>query len=311
MSTRRPLRLALGAAAIAIGILLAGVYASRALFEPPVASTLPIVAHAPASEPEAIGAKVVSVTGRVEKGSSDGRWIPVASGERLLPEDSLRTDPTGRAELTIGEKSSLAVGEGTQLKIRELSRVVHQVQLTRGRIVAHYDADGERVLRIEDEKGQAVAQTRAARFSVLANGQALAVATETGKVNLEAQGKSVEVSDGTQAVARDGEAPSAATPISAEVLLKIARAQADPTLCAVVEGTVDPGAEVELEGAAIPIDANGRFHVEVARQPGRTAARLAVRDASGRRREQQVACAREPRAAPMKLKMNWTAADAG
>jgi hypothetical protein len=314
------MRMVLGAIAIIVVISLAGYFGSRAWFpeaggpsavRPPVEPVKPVPAPAPAA-PERVEATILSVQGKVEKGALDGHWTQVAPGDRLLADDSLRTDKTGRAELAIGDKSRLTVTENTQLKVRELTQAVHKVQLSRGRLVASYDADGERVLRIEDEKGSAVAETRAAKFSILSNGQALAVATETGTVNLEAAGKAVEVKAGQQAFANVGEAPSAATPIPAAVLLKLARAQpGDASLCAVIEGNVDPGSELAVDGVPVVVEASGRFKAEVVRRAGQTSARVAVRDASGRPREQTVACAKDAKKPAVRLKMNWTATDAG
>ena len=307
----------IGAIAIVLVISLLGYLGARTLFaEPPAAVVTapptPALAPAPPADPARQEAVILSVEGKVERIGEGGQWSAVAAGERLTADDALRTDRTGRAELAIGDKSRLTVTENTQLKVRELTRAVHQVQLTRGRLVARYDADGERVLRIEDEQGSAVAETRAANFSILSSGRALAVATETGTVNLGAAGKSVEVKAGQQAFANVGLAPSAASPIPAEVLLKIARArQADPALCAVIEGTIDPSAQLEIDGAIIPVDASGRFKAEVARRPGQSAVRVAVRDVSGRPVEKTVGCSAEASAPPVKLKMNWTAIDAG
>ena len=317
MSRQRPgVRLALGAIAIVIVIGVLGTLASQTLFAvepPPVAARQPAPSPAPEvpAAPERQEATIVSVEGTVEKLSGTGQWTQAAAGDRLLADDALRTSKTGRAELAIGDKSRLTVTENTQLKVRELTRAVHQVQLTRGRLVASYDADGARVLRIEDESGAAVAETRAAKFSILSNGQALAVATETGSVNLNAAGKTVAVPAGQQAVANAGEAPSAATPIPAEVLLKIARAQqTDSALCVTLEGTVDPGSELEVDGERVSVDAQGRFKADVPRRAGERLARIAVRDPGGRPVEKTVPCRPEGRAPPVKLKINWNT-DAG
>ncbi len=311
------MRLVLGAIAIVLVIGLLGFFGAHWLFaEAPIQTATQVAQPIPGArasvDPEKEEAVVVSVEGKVEKVAVDGRWVEVAAGDRLVADDALRTDKTGRAELAIGEKSRLTVTEDTQLKVRELTRAVHQVQLTRGRLVASYDADGERVLRIEDEKGSAVAETRAARFSILSNGQALAVATETGTVNLEAAGKAVEVKAGQQAFANVGQAPSAATPIHADVLLKIARAlRADPSLCAVIEGTVDPGSQLDVDRTIIPVGANGRFRAEVARRPGRSAAEVTAQDPIGHLMKKTVQCSAQARAPPVKLQMNWEATDAG
>ncbi len=310
---RAGFKIAIGALLIVVAFAVVGSLGARVLFAreaPPVAAPLPAPPSRPAHD-ERQEAVVVSMEGKVEKSGVDGQWVALTAGQRLLAEDSLRTDVDGHVELAIGDKSRLTVTENTQLKVRELTRAVHQVQLSRGRLVASYDADGERVLRIEDEKGLAVAQTKAAKFSILSNGRALAVATETGTVNLLAAGKTVDISAGQQAFARSGEAPSAATPIPADLLLKIARARgSDPSVCAVVEGTIDPGAQLELDGAPLSVDHGGHFLATVARVSGQTNARFAVTDALGRRVEKTVPCRAAPRAPPMKLKINWTT-DAG
>ena len=264
-----------------------------------------------ADAPERQNAVVLTVEGGVEKVSKTGENSVVRAGDTLAADDSLRTDTRGRAELAIGDSSKLTVTESTELKVRELTRAVHQVQLKRGRLVAKYGADGERVLRIEDEQGTAVAEAKSATFSILSNGQALAVATETGTVNLGAAGKNVDVGAGQQAVAQRGEAPSAATAIPASVLLKIARAGlVDSSLCTVVEGTVDQGSLLEVDGLAVPVDARGRFTAQVPRRAGQRVARVSVKDASGRMKEQQVACRKEAAAPPLRLKLNWKT-DAG
>lgn len=318
MTARRPgMRLAAGAIAIVLFISILGYLGSRTLFEertpPPVVAPRELVAAPVAKiDTEKQEATILSVEGNVEKIAVDGRWSPVVAGDRLLADDSLRTDMTGRAELAIGDKSRLTVTQNTQLKVRELTRAVHQVQLTRGRLVASYDADGERVLRIEDEKGSAVAETRAAKFSILSTGQALAVATETGTVNLGAAGKAVEVKAGQQAFANAGEAPSAATPIPAEVWLRVAlRARGDATLCTVIEGTAAPGSEIEVDGVRIATDAKGEFKVDVPRKPGQASARLAMRDVTGRPKEMTLPCRSDGKAPRVKLKMNWNKTDAG
>ncbi len=304
---------AAGAVAIVAAIALVAQAGANALFTPPpppapVAVETPVVVS-----PEKLDAVVVSVEGTVERFAGDAQWSPVVAGQHLVADDSLRTSSTGRAELSIGEKSRLTVTEQTELKVRELTRAVHQVQLTRGRLVAAYDDDGERVLRIEDEKGSAVAETRAAKFSILSNGRALAVATETGTVNLNAAGKTVAVAAGQQAFANAGEAPSSATPISAEVLLKIARAQQGgaANVCAVIEGRIDPGSVLAIDGVDVEVSADGRFRAEVARREGQKALTAIVTDPWGRTVSRAIACNPAAKAQRLELKMNWTATDAG
>ncbi len=302
-------RLVGGALAIVLLVSGAGFLAFRGLFDrsPEVvkvqskAEPVPVVAL----EKAQLEAVVVATEGVVEKQGVSGTWKPVAVGDKLIADDQLRTDPAGRAELSVGGGSVLTVAASTELKVRELSPALHQLQLKRGRLAAKYDADGRRVLEIQDENGKTVAVTRGAKFSILASGQAMAVATETGIVTLKAAGAEVEVGPGQQAHSYQGAAPSPVTPIRAEVLLKIARGKVDPSLCANVVGTVEAGAEVRLEGELLVVDAAGGFSAKVPRVPGRNSVRLAVRDASGRPRETVVACL-APEADPnLKLDLRW------
>ena len=151
-------------------------------------------------------AVVLSVAGSVERARGSGPWSRLVPGEHLKADESIRTGKTGRTNLRIGDKSTLAVTESTQVTIRELTRAVHRFRLERGRLAVDYKPDGERVLKIESESSGAVAETRGARFSILSTGSTIAVATETGSVNLRAAQREVEVHAGQIAAVRQGDA---------------------------------------------------------------------------------------------------------
>jgi hypothetical protein len=268
----------------------------RHVYEPPEhlapAPVAPSAAAIPLEpepkDPE--GAAVLAVQGRVERTGAPGAWIPLQAGDLLRPDESLRTGPAASAELSVGERSHITVAEATELTVREVTRAAHRFRLTRGRITADYQPDGERVLRVEGESGQATVEARAARFHIASAGVTLAVATETGRVNLKTSSGQVDVGAGEQASARAGAAPTTPSPIAAQVLLRLAsagRAQADP--CAVVEGRVTPGTQVEIDGEAAEVDAAGRFALRTRRR-SRAAVRVVAVDPSGRRAEHQVAC---------------------
>ena len=221
----------------------------------------PAPVAAPAAAPGREEAVVVAVEGKVERKGADGRWSPVKVGETLGDDTALRTGPGSRADLKIGAAAKVTVTDRTELTVRELTSAVHRFSLTQGRITAAYDEAGERVVRIEGPNGTAVAEAKGARFNVLSTHQSLAVATQTGVVNLAAAGKAVAIHQGEQAIALAGQAPAAASPLSAEILLKIAksRASAGANRCLFVEGLAEPGAEVTIDGAQVPLDADGRF----------------------------------------------------
>ena len=228
------------------------------------------------------------VEGKVERRAVPGEWTPVRAGDLLRADESLRTGVASRAELALDQKSRITVGGATDLTVRGISRAVHRFRLTRGRIAADYAPDAERVLRIEGASGEVAVEARAARFHIVTAGVLLAVATETGQVNLKTDQGAVDVRAGEQATARAGAAPAAPAPIAAEVLLKLASAGkegVDP--CAAVKGRVEPGTQVTVNGEPAEVDAAGRFRARP--RPSGTVSITAV-DPAGRSAERKLAC---------------------
>jgi hypothetical protein len=246
-----------------------------------------------AEEPRVDEAIVVAVAGDAVRLSPGGDTSALAVGQRLRADDSVRTGRGGRTDLQVGARSRLTISEGTQLTVREITEKLHRFKLTRGRIAVDYQADGARMLRIESADGGAVAETQGARFGVLSTGTAVAIATETGAVNLTSQRRTIEVRAGTQSIALKGQAPSGAEPIPARLLLKVADAapaQRSEGLCAEVEGTAPPGAEVLVDGTPAAVSEDGRFRVHVPAAPGKRAATVSIRDASGRETVRTIGC---------------------
>jgi hypothetical protein len=241
-----------------------------------------------AAAPEAV--EILDVEGRIERLRGEA-WEPVASGERLQPDDTLRTGAASGGTLAIGSRSRLVVSEATQLTVREVTTAVQRMRLTRGRISVDHQPDGARVLVIESAGGDSVARAGAARFSVLASGTALAVATETGAVRLQSAGRTVDVAAGQQSVSFRGRAPSEARAVPIALLLRVARSAREAGDACVIEGTVDPGAEVRVDGRLVDAEPHGRFAVRLPRVQGRTHATVVTRDAAGRVAQRRVGCA--------------------
>ena len=236
---------------------------------------------------------VESVTGRVERNMADG-WANVTVGDRLRADDSLRTSRGAKTALRIGDNSRLTVTEGSQLTIRELTEQVHRIKV-RGNVFVDYKPDGKRVLRIENEENGAVAEAREARFSVLSTGTSLAIATETGSVDLKSKDQVIHVASGEEAFARAGEAPRPSAPIPTGVLLKVANAAAaGASFCADVEGSAEAGSEVLVDGQPVELDEQGRFSVRVPRAAGKRIVQVETRDASGRSKTSEVPCVADP-----------------
>ncbi|ABS26272.1 FecR family protein [Anaeromyxobacter sp. Fw109-5] len=215
-------------------------------------------------------------------------WEPLAEGQLLLEDDTIRTGPAASASLAIGDRSRVMVSDATQLTVRESAAAAQRLRLSRGRISVDHRPDGARMLLVESDDGGAVARAATARFSVLASGTSLAVATETGVVRLQAAGRAVEVGAGQQALSFRGKPPDPSLPIPAAVLLKIARTAMGEGVC-IVSGLGEPGAEVRVEGRLAEVRRDGRFSVRLAARRGLRAT-VVTRDAAGHVAERHVEC---------------------
>jgi hypothetical protein len=303
MARRSTSRLALESGVVLCAVLAAAWWIfSRSVYRtPPDLGTAapPRVASSPALD-EAI---VEAVSGQVQRSTARGDWAALSAGERLRADDSLRTGKGASTDLRIGGRAHLTVTESSQLTIREISDKVHRFQLSKGRVKADYLPDPQRLLRIEASGG--VVEAHGARFSVLSTGTAVAIATDAGAVTLRDDQGAVEVRAGQQAVALQGHPPSASEPIPAEVLLKVANAAvAADGLCATVEGVAPAGAEVTVNGAPVPVAADGQFRVPVPRASDRHEVLVALRDAAGREETRKVQCV-DPPARIRDLSIRW------
>ncbi|HEY6911818.1 MAG TPA: FecR family protein [Myxococcales bacterium] len=286
-------------AALIAAVLLAALLVFRlGVYEPPRPAPVAASPAAPRTRTAAIQAVVLSVQGEVERGRDGTDWSAVEPGQTVHPDDLLRTGAHGHTDLAIGQKSRLSIGESSEVSVRELTDMVHRFRLTRGRMAAEYDPEGERVLRVEDGTGDAVAEARAARFSLLSTGTGIAVATAAGAVNLSARRQTVHVAAGEQSFAPRGGAPVAPAPIPTSVLLKVANAMpgVSPTLCAEIDGKVAPSSEVTVDGAPVGVGPDGSFHQTVSRARGKRGVLVAIRDPAGREKTHTVPCSPMPAA---------------
>ncbi|AKJ04528.1 FecR family protein [Archangium gephyra] len=248
----------------------------------------------PAGMPD-VRATVIEVVGAVEW-AHDGKWEALRVGHELAPDDSVRTSPGAKVDLKVGDEASrLSIPERSEVRVGEVTRAVHNIELQRGRIDVDYHGREDRVLRVRSENGT-VAETRAARFTMLRNGDMVAVATRGGSVNLSSAGVTVLVGAGQQSLVMKGAKPLAPEPIPLEVLLKVAsKASAQDALCVSLSGKVRVGTEVFVEGEPALVASDGSFRADVPRREGLGQVKVVAREPGGEIREMMMAC-RPPRA---------------
>ncbi|WNG25989.1 FecR domain-containing protein [Cystobacter fuscus] len=275
---------------------------------PPVAAPV-----APAPEPVvevAPRARVVEVVGAVERTRGEA-WMELRVGDSLAPDEAVRTGPGARVDLQVGDEASrLSIPERSEVRVGELTRDVHTLNLERGRIDVDYGESQARVLRVRSPGGT-VAETRAARFTMLRRGTMVAVVTRGGTVDLSSAGARIQVGAGQQGIVFDGARPVGPEPIPLDVLLKVARAPTANTLCLSLSGKVRVGTEVWVEDEPAEVSADGSFHADVPQAPGRSRVKVFAREPGGATREVSLTCRFRPTAGPPpseSVKFRWNEA---
>ncbi len=211
-------------------------------------------------------AVVTGMVGTVEVVRGDMRE-PARVGARVVEDETLSTGMDGRVDLDVDGNSRITLTESSDLAVREITDAVHRFKLRQGRVAVEYRAAGERVLKIESRLGDTVAETQAARFSVLSTTSTFVVAAASGRVDLSAQGVTVRVAAGEHAIAHAGQPPGAPTPIPTHLLLRVAKKHsAAANRCAVVEGKAEPGTEISVDGEVVAVQSDGTFRVPLERR---------------------------------------------
>jgi hypothetical protein len=266
---------------------------------------------AEAGAPAIESVEVVAVEGMVNRAASAGEWSPLAVGQLLDVDDAVQTREDSQVTLKVGDESTIEVAENAEVRVREVSESVQRFGLIRGRISADYKGDGKRVLRVENEDGSAVAEVkREGVFSVLNTGTTVAVATETGVVDLSAAGETVLVGAGTQAVVRGGK-PSRPTAIPVDLLLRVVdpgcRTQRESVIA--INGRTTPGSNVRVNNVAAEVRSDGKFSARVPLNVGRNRIVVVTEDVMGRVKRRTFPCVTvDPGAAIKKIDIKWGSA---
>jgi hypothetical protein len=229
------------------------------------------------------GVEVVASRGVVERQTSDQKWTPIARGDRLGPEESIKTGQDGSARLKVGEKSEVELTARSELRVREISETVDRFRLVRGRIGVDYNEAGGRRLKIESEDGRAVAESPSGKFTVLNSSGIVSVATSSGEVKLSAGDREVKVAPGTLSKVLPGGAPSAVEPIPVAVMLRVASPQKQLVRerATTVTGRTDVGARVQVNDVQAAVDAKGFFSAQIPLKPGKNRIVVTSEDAGG------------------------------
>ncbi|HSN91013.1 MAG TPA: FecR domain-containing protein [Anaeromyxobacteraceae bacterium] len=238
----------------------------------------------PPPSPGPVPVVVASVSGRAEVLRRGGGRAPLASGDRLAPDDAVATGPGARLELAAGESYHVVLDGASRFGIEEITQELSRFRLEEGRVSATVRDDAERAVEIASVR-DAVARTRGGEVSVLRSGPVVAVGVARGQAEFRSAGRTVLLRSGQQSAAAEGAAPTSPAPIPPSLLLKVAWPEEQVTAqrSFVVTGRASPGAQVAVGAVPVPVAPDGAFRHVVELSEGAQRLTVSARDVAGRR----------------------------
>jgi hypothetical protein len=231
------------------------------------------------------------VEGHVERRGRDGeQWQPLVPNASVSEQDSVRTDEGATAVLSGDGGLEIALAEQSELAMLALKSDSAKVVVQRGQLSAATGKSGNK-LSVGARDNDAWVEAKQGAFAVLRDGEGqLAVAVTEGDVAVTAQQTSVKVNAGEQSIVPRNQPPAKPTRIPTSLFLKVARSGPSRVNQRSTElaGSTSPGAAVFVNGIAAKTDASGAFTAKVSLQEGRNQLHVAVRDALGRTRKEQL-----------------------
>jgi hypothetical protein len=252
-----------------------------------------------ATGPEAV---VTAKNGKVQVlRASDGSVSEAKVGDRLAERDALRTE-VGEADVAV-DGVRLRLHEGSRLELKQVGKQALRARV-RGSIESEVDHTGR--LDVEIENSDATAHSEGGHFFVTADGRGVvAVASVTGSVNVAGGGKSIALNQG-EVTHISKAAPIPSKPVAAlrRVLLSVQwpnqKETNKPTLP--IEGRVEPGSRVFVQGEPVAVEEGGTFRAEVPLKQGKQKIAVVTVDALGRRKQVEGVVLRDDSLPDVKVK---------
>lgn len=204
---------------------------------------------------------------------------PVAGGARI------RTGASGSAVLRAPDGTEIALADGVDISLEEISSTVARFALGRGKVRAA--SPGGRQVTV-DSSG-AHTEAKGARFTIFASkGGLVAVASESGNVKVRARDREVQVGAGQQSIVPPHQAPGDPVPIPDEVFLRVdwpgETLKREPET--LVRGHAKPGERVRVNGVETDVAIDGTFVAKVRLKEGKNAPLVVEAEAmDGKRRQ--------------------------
>jgi hypothetical protein len=233
--------------------------------------------------------------------AADGTVAEAKVGDRLSSRDALRTE-IGEADVAV-DGVRMRLLEGSRLELKQVGRQSLRARV-RGSIESEVEQKGN--LDVEVENSDATAHSQGGHFFVTADGRGVvAVASVTGTVNVAGGGKSIELNQGEVThITRSAPAPSKPVAALRRVLLSVQwpnkKETNKPSLP--IEGRVEPGSRVFVQGEPVAVEEDGIFRAEVPLKQGKQKIAVFTVDALGRRKQVEGVVLRDDSLPDVKVK---------
>ena len=249
--------------------------------------------------PEAV---VTAKNGRVQVlRAADGSVSEAKVGDRLAPRDALRTE-LGEADVAV-DGVRMRLHEGSRLELKQVGKQALRARV-RGSVESEVDHTGK--LDVEIENSDATAHSEGGHFFVTADGRGVvAVASVTGTVNVAGGGRSVALNQGEVThISKAAPAPSKPVAALRRVLLSVEWPNQKETNKSTlpIEGRVEPGSRVFVQGEPVAVEEGGTFRAEVPLKQGKQKIAVVTVDTLGRRKQVEGVVLRDDSLPDVKVK---------
>ena len=225
---------------------------------------------------------ITGLDGKVDHSREGREWKPAEIGMVLEPKDRIRTADDARATLTKPGMFNVELDSGSNLEVKELEEKVSKFMLEEGMISADVVNNPDKIFEVE--AAESVARTTGANFKMTVNNKGLvALGTMKGRVNVEAEGKVIQVDEGFMTKVIKGKTPQDPIKIPSALLLKVRwpKQRELSKRKIVVAGKTKPGARVKIDGRVVPVGNRGRFRQVVALKEGANKLKVESYDVGG------------------------------
>jgi hypothetical protein len=230
--------------------------------------------------------QITKVEGKVEVQREGQEWQQAELKTVLGPKDSIRTGPVAKAELGVEGLYSVEMEGSSEFKVKSLADNVSKFMLKEGMISADVAEDAKQSFEID--AANTTAKTDGGAFKMSVNKQGLvALGTSRGSVDVEAEGKVIQVKEGYYTRVTKGEQPKDPIQIPSKLFLKVRwpKKKVMKKRKLMVSGKTAPGSSVRVEGVTVSVDSTGKFSKLVALREGANKVKVESIDVGGNIKE--------------------------